>query len=140
MNLARFTHEKASALNEEETNRQVVAAVDAWKHGDFLCWNYILNGLDNTLYNMYSVKSTAKELWESLDHKYKTEDAGTKKIVVSRFLDFKMMDSKMVISQVQDLQLVLHDRYEERMIFSESFQVAAIIEKLPPSWKELSKA
>ena len=28
----------------------------------------------------------------SLDKKYKTEDAGTKKYVVGQFLDYKMMD------------------------------------------------
>ncbi|GMP85165.1 hypothetical protein CsSME_00038436 [Camellia sinensis var. sinensis] len=136
LNLAHFTHEKALALNGGETDQQVVAAVDAWKHGDFLCWNYILNGLDNTLYNVYSVKSTTKELWKSLDYKYKTEDTGTKKFVVGHFLDFKMMDFKIVIIQVQDLQLILHDIHAEVMVLSESFQVAAIIEKLPPSWKE----
>ncbi|GKF68555.1 hypothetical protein Tco_0198234, partial [Tanacetum coccineum] len=40
------------------------------------------------------VTMTAKELWESLEHKYKTEDAGTKKFMVARFLDYKMVDSK----------------------------------------------
>nr|GEU47351.1 putative ubiquitin carrier protein [Tanacetum cinerariifolium] len=34
-----------------------------------------------------------------LIRKYKTEDAGTKKFVVARFLDYKMVDSKNVISQ-----------------------------------------
>ncbi|GKE61817.1 hypothetical protein Tco_1512184, partial [Tanacetum coccineum] len=53
--------------------------------------------------------TTAKKLWESLECKYKTEDAGTKKFVVARFLDYKMVDSKNVISQVQDLQVLLHD-------------------------------
>ena len=47
-----------------------------------------------------------------------------------------MLDSKTVISQVQDLQVILHDIHAERMSLSESFQVAAIIEKLPPLWKE----
>ena len=60
LNLARFTHEKAQSLNEGETDRQVVAAVHAWKHGEFLWQNYILNGLDNTLYNVYSVKTLQK--------------------------------------------------------------------------------
>ncbi|GJY10629.1 hypothetical protein Tco_0378814 [Tanacetum coccineum] len=49
--------------------------------------------------------TTAKELWTSLERKYKTEDAGTKKFVVAQFLDYKMIDSKKVISQAQDLQL-----------------------------------
>ena len=47
-----------------------------------------------------------------------------------------MVDSKTVISQVQDLQLILHDIYTEGMSLSESFQVAALIEKLPQRWKE----
>ena len=117
-------------------DRQVVVAVDAWKHFDFLCKNYILNGLDNTLYNVYSPIKTAKELWESLDRKYKTKDAGMKKFVVGRFLDYKMVDSKTIISQVQDLQVILHEIHAEGMVLSESFQVAAIIEKLPPNWKD----
>ncbi|GJW23321.1 hypothetical protein Tco_0033943 [Tanacetum coccineum] len=55
--------------------------------------------------------TTAKELWESLEHKYKTEDVGIKKFVV-----------------------LLHDIHAEEMTLSETFQVAAIIEKLPRSW------
>ena len=48
----------------------------------------MLNGLTDSLYNVYSDKKTAKELWESLDRKYKFEDAGSKKFVVGRFLDY----------------------------------------------------
>ena len=123
-------------MKENETDRQLVAAVEAWKHADFLCRNYLLNGLDNTLYNVYCAFNTARELWESLDKKYKTEDAGLKKFVVGKFLDYKMLDSKTVISQVQDLQMILHDIHAEGMSLGESFQVAAIIENLPPLWKE----
>ncbi|GJT78342.1 pol polyprotein [Tanacetum coccineum] len=47
-----------------------------------------------------------------------------------------MVDSKNVITQVQDLQVLLHDIHAEGMTLSETFQVAAIIEKLPPSWVE----
>ena len=50
-------------------------------------------------------KKLAKEIWESLDWKYKTEDVGAKKFVVGRFLDYKMVDSKIVVSQVQELQV-----------------------------------
>ena len=80
LNLACFLRENAPTLKEDETNWQVVAAADAWKHADFLCRNYILNGLDNTIYNVYSPIKTAKELWESLEKKYKTEAAGSKKL------------------------------------------------------------
>ena len=85
---------------------------------------------------MYCAFNTARELWESLDKKYKTEDTGLKKFVVGKFLDYKMLDSKTMISQVQDLQVILHDIHAKGMSLSESFQVAAIIEKFPPLWKE----
>ncbi|KAK3010035.1 hypothetical protein RJ639_010998 [Escallonia herrerae] len=78
----------------------------------------------------------AKALWESLERKYKTEDAGSKKFVIGKFLDFKMVDSKTVISQVQEFQLILYDIHAEGMVLGESFQVAALIEKLPPTWKD----
>ena len=129
-NLARFLNESAPVLIEETTTTESVAAVDAWNHANFMCRNYILNGLDNILYNVYSPIKTAKELWDSLDKKYKTEDAGAKKFVVGKFLEYMMVDSKSVISQVQEIQLILHDIHAEGMSIGESFQVAAIIEKL----------
>ncbi|KAL6326053.1 hypothetical protein AAG906_000928 [Vitis piasezkii] len=74
LNLARFLTEDAPKLKEDEHDIQVISAIDAWKHSDFLCRNYVMNGLVDSLYN----------------------DAGAKKFVV----------------------------------------VAAIIEKLPPAWKD----
>ncbi|KAL0405006.1 UNVERIFIED_CONTAM: putative germin-like protein 2-1 [Sesamum radiatum] len=79
---------------------------------------------------------TARALWESLEKKYKTEDAGLKKFIVGKFLEFKMVDSKTVMNQVQEFQMILHDLHAEGMTLSESFQVAAMIEKLPPLWKD----
>ncbi|KAJ0865806.1 hypothetical protein HanRHA438_Chr12g0544561 [Helianthus annuus] len=111
LNLARFLTEPKPHVDEGDLDTQTVSAMHAWNHSDFLCRNFILNGLVDTLYNVYCKAKTAKELWGSLDRKYKTEDAGTKKFVVAKFLDFKMIDSKTVMSQV-----------------------AAMIEKLPPSW------
>ena len=135
-NLAKFLREDAPVCSENEADRQVVVAVDAWKHSDFLYKNYILNGLDNTLYNVYSPIKMAKKLWESLDRKYKMEDARMKKFVVGRFLDYKIVDSKTIISQVQDLQVILHEIHAEGMVLNESFQVDAIIEKLLPNWED----
>lgn len=68
---------------------------------------------------------TAKELWESLEKKYKTEDVESKNFLVGKFLEYKMIDSKSVISQVQDLQVLLHDLHAEKMTVSGSFQVAS---------------
>ncbi|KAJ9557464.1 hypothetical protein OSB04_012078 [Centaurea solstitialis] len=107
LNLAQFLTEVPPQVGEGESDVQSVSAIEAWKHSEVLCRNYVLNGLADPLYNVYCKVPTAKELWESLDRKYKTEDARTKKQVVARFLE---------------------------MTVSETFQVAAMIEKLPPGW------
>ncbi|KAL0289051.1 UNVERIFIED_CONTAM: hypothetical protein Sangu_2631500 [Sesamum angustifolium] len=96
----------------------------------------ILNSLSDTLYNVYSSVKTARALRESLKKKYKIEDVGLKKFIVETFLEFKMVDSKTVMNQVQEFQMILHDLHAEGMKLNESFQVAAMIEKLPPLWKD----
>ena len=45
------------------------------------------------------------------------------------------MDYKTVMSHGQDLQITLLVIYTEMMDFSENFQVATIIEKMPSAWK-----
>ena len=82
-----------------------------------------MDWMDDSLYNVYSPITTAKKLWASLDKKYKTEDAGTKKFVVGRFLEYKMVDSKTVISQVQEFQLILHEIEAKSMILPEPFRL-----------------
>ncbi|GJU35660.1 pol polyprotein [Tanacetum coccineum] len=114
--LARFLKETVPQVEPpaegQSSNAQAVQAVEAWKHSDFLCHNYVLNGLIDPLYNVYCKTTTAKELWGV------HWNASTRQ---------KML--------VQDLQVLLHDIHAEGMTLSETFQVAAIIEKLPPSWR-----
>ncbi|XP_073154172.1 uncharacterized protein [Henckelia pumila] len=135
LHLVRYLKEDA-AIPVDNADAQARSAYDAWSHSNFLCRNYILNGLDNTLYNVYFATNTAKKIWESLEKKYKTEDAGTKKFVVGKFIEFKMVDTKTVISQVKQFQIILHDIMAEVMMISESIQVVALIERLSPLWKE----
>ena len=120
MHLERFL-KKEPLLLTSESNPQTVYAVNALKHTDYICRNYILNGLTDSLYNMYYTKPTAKLLREFLDHKYKTENARARKWIVGRLLDYKMVDSKTVVIQVQELQVIIHEIHAEKMVISESF-------------------
>ncbi|PKI43711.1 hypothetical protein CRG98_035910 [Punica granatum] len=62
LNLARFLTENAPTLSVGELDVQALSAVDAWKHSDFLCRNYIMNSLHDSLYSVYQVFKTAKKL------------------------------------------------------------------------------
>ncbi|XP_073137594.1 uncharacterized protein [Henckelia pumila] len=113
LNLSRFLKEDPPVVVEGDSDTQRRTAVDAWNHSDFLCRNYILNGLDDTLYSVYSSVKTAKELWDSLEKKYKTEDAGIKKFVLPpMWKDFKnYLKHKRKELQLEDL--IVRLRIEE---------------------------
>ena len=78
----RLLTEDVPKLKKDECDIQVINGVDAWKHSNFVCKNYVMNALTDSLYNVCLDKKTTKDLWESLDLKYKTEDARAKKFVV----------------------------------------------------------
>jgi hypothetical protein len=96
LNLVKLLIESAPQVAEGETNGQLVSAVEAWNHTEFLCRNYVSKDLVDVLYNVFCWIKTTKELWESLDRIYKTKDVGTNKFVVAYFLDYKMVDTKTV--------------------------------------------
>ncbi|XP_049399672.1 uncharacterized protein LOC125863679 [Solanum stenotomum] len=136
LNLQRFINENVHVMSDETPPEERFLVIEAWTHSDFLCKNYILSGMLDDLYNVYSNVKTSKELWDALEKKYKTEDAGMKKFIMAKFLDYKMIDSKIVVTQVQELQVIIRDLLAEGLIGNDVFQVAAIIEKLPPLWKD----
>ena len=120
----------------KETHKDAFLVVDAWKHADFLCKNYVLNCLNKTLYKVYQPHKTAKSLWTALANKYKTQNVSLTKFIIDKFMDYKMVDSKSVTAQVQELQLIIHQLESEGHKVGESFLVEAITGKLPLSWRD----
>nr|GEY63847.1 hypothetical protein [Tanacetum cinerariifolium] len=55
-----------------------------WENDDYICRRHILNGMSDSLFDVYTNVESAKELWDSLESKYMAEDSSSKK-----FLDFK---------------------------------------------------
>ena len=53
--------------------------------------------MEDSLYSIYNEAKSTKELWESLDKKYKIEWIGSKKFLVGQFLDYVMLDTKSMI-------------------------------------------
>ena len=54
-----------------------------------------------------------KNYGKHLRKKYKAEDARLKKFVAAKFLDYKMVDTKAVVTQIQELQVIIHDLLNE---------------------------
>ncbi|GKD45945.1 pol polyprotein [Tanacetum coccineum] len=50
----------------QPSNAQAVQVVEAWKHSEFLCHNYVLNGLVDDLYNVYLQRPRLLKIREAL--------------------------------------------------------------------------
>jgi hypothetical protein len=109
------------------------------KEDDFLCKRHILNTLSNSIYDVYRTSSSAKELWKSLESKYKIEEAGIEVSIISNFMDFKMSNNKPVLTQVYEILLIVGDLKTMGVEIAERFLVGAIINKLPSSWNDYKK-
>ncbi|GJW89612.1 zinc finger, CCHC-type containing protein [Tanacetum coccineum] len=46
-----------------------------WENDDYICRGHILNGMSDSLFDVYTNVESAKELWDSLESKYMAEDS-----------------------------------------------------------------
>ncbi|GJU94816.1 zinc finger, CCHC-type containing protein [Tanacetum coccineum] len=108
-----------------------------WENDDYICRGHILNGMSNSLFDVYTNVESAKELWDSLESKYMVEDSSSKKFLVSNFNNYKIVDSRPVMEQYNELFRILGQYTQHGLRMDESIYVSSIIDKLPPSWKDL---
>ncbi|GJW18482.1 zinc finger, CCHC-type containing protein [Tanacetum coccineum] len=107
-----------------------------WDNDDYVCRGLILNGMSDSLFDVYQNVETSKELWDTLEAKYMGEDASSKKFLVSNFTNYKMTDSRPVLEQCNELLGILGRFTEHNMNMDESIKVSCIIDKLLPLWKD----
>nr|GMC69411.1 uncharacterized protein LOC109152108 [Ipomoea batatas] len=110
-----------------------------WENDDLACRGHILNGISDTLFDIYQYEESSKDLWEKLEAKYISEDASSKKFQVSEFNEFKMVDSRPVMEQFHEIIRLLGLIRKHGMNMDDSISIAGIIDKLPPSWKKVHR-
>ncbi|GJW44171.1 zinc finger, CCHC-type containing protein [Tanacetum coccineum] len=93
-----------------------------WDNDDYVYRGLILNGMYDSLFDIYQNVESSKKLWDSLEAKYMAEDASSKKFLVSNFTNYKMTDSRPVLEQYNELldkltlvELGSHLRIEESL-------------------------
>ncbi|XP_073049626.1 uncharacterized protein [Primulina eburnea] len=122
-----------------ESNEDSAEKVKKWKADDFMCRFTILQSLNNTLFNVFHIHKTDVELWNAIKRRYVNEYAGNKSFLVNKYIEFKMVDTRNVIDQVNELNNIATECADAGEPISETFQVSTIIGKLPPSWKDYQK-
>ncbi|KAL5553812.1 hypothetical protein UlMin_041213 [Ulmus minor] len=98
---------------------------------EVMCRGHILNTLSEKLYDFYNSMKTPKEIWTALEYKYKAEKEGTDKFLIFKYFEFTMVETKPTLDQIHELKIMVTKLRELNVEIYESFQVGAIITKLP---------
>ncbi|XP_076949303.1 uncharacterized protein LOC143621905 [Bidens hawaiensis] len=120
---------------ENETDDQTRRRLK-WENDDYICRGHILNGMSDALFDVHQNAESAKQLWDSVESKYMAEDTSSKKFLVSNFNNYKMVDSRSVMEQYNELLHILGQFTQHDLKMDESIFVSSIIDELPPLWKD----
>ncbi|KAJ0805403.1 putative RNA-directed DNA polymerase [Helianthus annuus] len=122
---------------QEEGNLEQIRKRSKWENDNYICLGHILNGMSDPLFDVYQNVETAKLLWDTLEAKYMAEDSSSKKFIVSNFNNYRMVDERPVMEQYLELLRLLGQFAQHDMKMDESISVSSIIDKLPPSWRDV---
>ncbi|MFS8032553.1 putative RNA-directed DNA polymerase [Helianthus anomalus] len=128
----------STPMPEEVTNEplELTRKRGKWLNDDYICRGHILNGMCDSLFDIYQNVESAKELWELLEAKYMAEDTSSKKFLVSDFMNYKMVDDRSIMEQYNECLRILGQFEQHGLKMDEAISVPSIIDKLPPSWKD----
>nr|GEV06564.1 zinc finger, CCHC-type [Tanacetum cinerariifolium] len=59
----------------EDATVEAIRIKAKWENDDYICKGHILNGMSDSLFDVYMNVESAKELWDSLESKYMAEDS-----------------------------------------------------------------
>ncbi|GAV77860.1 UBN2_3 domain-containing protein [Cephalotus follicularis] len=90
------------ATDETQPNAEALERVN---EDELLCRGHILNTLSDRLFDLVTGMKSAKEIWDALEFKYRAEEQGTNKYLITKYFDFKFINTKPLLKQVHELQV-----------------------------------
>jgi hypothetical protein len=110
----------------------------AYKLENSTCISCLLSLLSDQLCDIYMHHTSARELWDALDHKYAESDAGRELYVNDQYHKYKMLDDRAIMEQAHEIQLLVGELAHFDCVLPNRFMVGGIITKLHPSCKYFS--
>jgi len=126
----------ASDDSDDAAKAAALAEKAKWDEANEACLSRLLNVLSNRLFDVYSGFTSAKGLWTELENEFSEVDNGNESFTTENYLNYKMAEGRSVIEQLQKIPLLVRDLVQYGCVLPDSFQVNAILAKLPPSWRD----
>lgn len=108
--------------------------IKKYEKANKLVRGHLLSNMTNVLFDLFISNKSAKAIWETLEKKYGTDDAGKKKYATGKWLQFKMVDDKPIMNQVHEYENLVADILTEGMKMCDVLQANVLIEKLHDTW------
>ncbi|OIT29987.1 hypothetical protein A4A49_57803, partial [Nicotiana attenuata] len=124
------TPEDTDAIKAERKKRE---------EDELLCRGHILNTLTDRLYDLYSNLKSPREIWTVLQTAYENEKRGIDKFLSLQYFEFKMVDTKPIMDQIHELQILVSKLSDLEVKIPDALQIGAILSKLPSSWNNYRK-
>ena len=87
---------------------------------EVVCRGHVLNTLSDCLYDLFTSMKSSKEIWETLEFKYKTEKQGANKFLIMKYFEFSMVDNISAMDQVHELQVLVNKLRDLKVIVVEN--------------------
>jgi len=98
----------------------------------------VISVLDKKYVDNYIICTTAKELWDALEAKFRVSDAWSELYLIEQLFDYKMVDNRSVIEQAHEIQALAKKLEQFPYVLPKKFVAGGIIAKLPPIWKDFA--
>jgi hypothetical protein len=128
--------EAASDDSDDAAKATALAEKAKWDEANDACLSRLVNVLSNRIFDVYSGFTYAMGLWTELENEFSEVDNGNESFTTENYLNYKMVEGISVMEQLQEIQLLVRDLVQYGCILPDSFQVNAILAKLPPSWRD----
>jgi len=92
--------------------------------------------MSNPLFDLFVIFKSAKIIWTKLEAKYGSDDAGKRKHVVRKWLQFQIVNDKPIMEQVHVYKNLCAEVLNEGIKMCKILQANVLIEKFPPSWSD----
>lgn len=93
------------------------------QENELICQDHNLNALSDRLYDLYRNTTSTNENWNDLKSKYKAKEEDTKKILFSKYFDFKFLENILLFPQLHELQVIVNKLNAMKFEILETFQV-----------------
>ena len=98
----------------------------------------VLTVIGDKLVDAYLLMRVAKNLWDALEVKFGTTDAGGELYAMEQFHDYRMVDNRSVLNQAHEIQYIAKELELLKCELPDKFVAGCIIAKLPPSWRNFA--